>query len=108
MRTRVDAAHAWLINHTRKRRLTQNLQPDETEVATFLVHEGDGHRVPCQIEWFVDGKSVIRDRHVFKNLVTGEIFRMFAEYIVRWIAWSTPHTEDKTITVFAAASLKSL
>src|SRR5262249_31400109 len=46
-----------------------------TEVATFLVHEGDGHRVPCQIEWFVDGKSVIRDRHVFKNLVTGEIFR---------------------------------
>src|SRR5215467_16241002 len=79
-----------------------------TEVATFLVHEGDGHRVPCQIEWFVDGKSVIRDRHVFKNLVTGEIFRMFAEYIVRWIAWSTPHTEDKTITVFAAASLKSL
>ena len=27
MRTRVDAAHAWLINHTRKRRLTQNLQP---------------------------------------------------------------------------------
>ena len=47
-----------------------------TEVATFLVHEGDGHRVPCQIEWFVDGKSVIRDRHVFKNLVTGEIFRI--------------------------------
>ena len=47
-----------------------------TEVATFLVHEGDGHRVPCQIEWFVDGKSVIRDRHVFKNLVTGEIFRV--------------------------------
>ena len=46
-----------------------------TEVATFLVHEADGHRVPCQIEWFVDGKSVIRDRHVFKNLVTGEIFR---------------------------------
>ena len=47
-----------------------------TEVATFLVQEGDGHRVPCQIEWFVDGKSVIRDRHVFKNLVTGEIFRI--------------------------------
>ena len=47
-----------------------------TEVATFLVHEADGHRVPCQIEWFVDGKSVIRDRHVFKNLVTGEIFRI--------------------------------
>jgi hypothetical protein len=46
------------------------------EVATFLVHEGDGHRVPYQIEWFVDGKSVIRDRHVFKNLVTGEIFRI--------------------------------
>jgi hypothetical protein len=47
-----------------------------TEVTTFLIHEGDGHRVPCQIEWFVDGKSVIRDRHVFKNFVTGEIFRI--------------------------------
>jgi hypothetical protein len=50
-----------------------------TEVTTFLVHEGDGHRVPRQIEWFVDGKSVIRDRHVFKNLATGEVFRMVRE-----------------------------
>jgi hypothetical protein len=47
-----------------------------SEVTTFLVHEEDGHRVPCQIEWFVDGKSVIRDRHVFKNFATGEIFRI--------------------------------
>jgi hypothetical protein len=47
-----------------------------TEVTTFLVQEGDGHRVPSQIEWFVDGKSVVRDRHVFKNCVTGEIFRI--------------------------------
>jgi hypothetical protein len=47
-----------------------------TEVTTFLIHEGDRHRVPCQIEWFVDDKSVIRDRHVFKNFVTGEIFRI--------------------------------
>jgi hypothetical protein len=47
-----------------------------TEVTTFSVHEGDGHRVPSQIEWFVDGKSVVRDRHVFKNCVTGEIFRI--------------------------------
>jgi hypothetical protein len=30
-----------------------------TEVTTFSVQEGDGHRVPSQIEWFVDGKSEI-------------------------------------------------
>ncbi len=47
--------------------------------ATFLVHEGDGHRVPSQIKWFVDGKSVIRDRHVFKNFDTGEIFRILRQ-----------------------------
>jgi len=73
-----------------------------TEVATFLVHEGDGHRVPCQIEWFVDGKSVIRDRHVFKNLVTGEIFRIVRPDDNDW------HSGDRRETYLSRSISSSL
>jgi len=32
-----------------------------TEETTFLIHKGTGQRSPCQMEWFLDGDSLIRD-----------------------------------------------
>jgi hypothetical protein len=49
-----------------------------TEETTYLIHKGTGHRSPCQIEWFLDGESLIRDsadNDVFRNGITGETFR---------------------------------
>jgi hypothetical protein len=45
-----------------------------TEVTTFLVQEEDGHRVPSQIEWFVDGKSVVQSARFQKLRYWGRYF----------------------------------
>lgn len=49
-----------------------------TESTTFLIHKGDGHRAASQIDWYLDGESLIRDpgdHEVFRNGITGETFR---------------------------------
>jgi hypothetical protein len=49
-----------------------------TEETTYLIHKGTGHRTPIQMEWFLDGDSLIRDptdKDVFRNGITGETFR---------------------------------
>jgi hypothetical protein len=41
-----------------------------TEVTTFLIHEATGHRAAIQIEWFLDGESLIQDQSddgIFRN-----------------------------------------
>jgi len=49
-----------------------------TEKTVFLIHKGDNHRAPYQVEWFLDGESLIRDQsdhNIFRNGITGETFR---------------------------------
>lgn len=49
-----------------------------TEQTTFLIHKGDNHRSPIQIDWYLNGDSMIRnpsDHDVFRNGLTGEAFR---------------------------------
>lgn len=49
-----------------------------TEHTTFLIHRGDGHRSPAQIDWYLDGDTMIRDQNdhdIFRNGLTGEEFR---------------------------------
>jgi hypothetical protein len=49
-----------------------------TEETIFLIHKGDNHRAPVQIDWYVNGDSLIRDQSdysVFRNDITGETYR---------------------------------
>jgi hypothetical protein len=49
-----------------------------TEETTFLIHKGDNHKVPVQIDWYLNGDSLIRDQSdhgVFRNDITAETFR---------------------------------
>ena len=48
------------------------------ERTTFLIHR-TGHRSPIQIDWYLNGESLIRDQSnhsVFRNGITGETFRV--------------------------------
>jgi len=48
------------------------------EQTIFLIHKGDNHSVPIQIEWYLNDDSLIRDQSdhsVFRNGITGETFR---------------------------------
>jgi len=49
-----------------------------TEQTVFLIHKGDNYSAPIQIEWYLNGDSLIRDQSdhsVFRNGITGETFR---------------------------------
>jgi len=48
------------------------------EKTTFLIHKGDGYEAAIQMEWFLNGDSLIRDptdKDVFRKGITGETFR---------------------------------
>jgi hypothetical protein len=49
-----------------------------TEQTIFLIHKGDNHKASMQIEWYLNGDSLIRDQSdhsAFRNGITGEKFR---------------------------------
>jgi hypothetical protein len=48
------------------------------EQTTFLIHKGDNHRAPVQVDWHLNGDDLIRDasdHRVFRKAPTGETFR---------------------------------
>jgi hypothetical protein len=46
--------------------------------STFLRHRAGGHKAEIQIDWYLNGESLIRDQtdhNVFTNPLTKETFR---------------------------------
>jgi hypothetical protein len=50
-----------------------------TEVTTYLIHAQTGHRVKCQVDYFLEGESeslsVDSDPDIFRDYIRGETFR---------------------------------
>jgi hypothetical protein len=67
-----------------------------TEQTTFLIHKGNNHRAPIQIDWYLNGDSLIRDQldhSVFRNGITGETLRR--------VPWAQPqsHYLDEPVSI---------